>query len=97
MPLAMNPYDEIIISGKIFNVRWINSSNVDWVAWPKEGEPLMIVKYRSGEMYGYIGVSRQRAVATAWSRSTGQYINKHIKPHFEVVKISGESNLQSSP
>lgn len=70
------------------NSRIIDSSNVESVAWPRSGEPLMIVRYRSGKMYGYLGVSRQRAVAAAYYFSTGIYINERIKGKFKPVEIS---------
>jgi hypothetical protein len=70
------------------NSRIIDSSNVESIAWPVDGEPLMIVKYKNSErLYGYIGVSRQRAVAAAYYRSTGEYINRRIKGHFQAVTI----------
>jgi len=47
----------------------------------------MIVTYKSGAVYGYLGVSRQRAVAAAYSRSTGKYINRRIKGRFKPVKL----------
>lgn len=78
--------DEIIS----VNSRIIDSSNVEAVAWPtgnRSGVPLMIVRYKGGGLYGYIGVSRQRAVAAAYAPSTGRYINQRIKEHFETVKL----------
>lgn len=69
------------------NSRIIDSSNVESIAWPRSGEPLMIVRYKSGKLYGYLGVSRQRAVAAAYHPSTGRYINQRIKGHFEAVKL----------
>lgn len=70
------------------NSRIIDSSNVESIAWPVSGEPLMIVKYKGNEkLYGYIGVSRQRAVAAANAKSTGAYINHRIKGHFKPVII----------
>jgi hypothetical protein len=75
--------------GRKFNVRWVNSSNVEWVGWPaSDGEPLMLVKYSHDGIYGYVGVTRQRAVAAAHYPSTGEYINRIIKPVFDVVKIA---------
>jgi hypothetical protein len=65
----------------------IDSTNVEWIAWSRRGEPLMIVEFKGGGRYAYIGVSRQRAVAAAYHASTGKYINERIKPHFEVVKL----------
>lgn len=69
------------------NKRLVESSNVEWVAWPVTGEPTMIVQYRGGDVYAYLGVSRQRIVAAAYAESTGKYINEKIKPHFRMVKL----------
>jgi len=74
-------------SGRLANIRYVHSSNIDWVGWPADGEPLMLVKFRSGDIYGYIGVSRQRVVAAAQALSVGKYINKSIKPFHEAAKI----------
>lgn len=68
-------------------VRDIDSSNVDWIGWPVSGEPLMVVEFKGGARYAYLGVSRQQAVAASWATSTGQYINKRIKPKHKVVKL----------
>lgn len=67
--------------------RDIDSGNVDWIGWPKSGEPLMIVQFRGGGRYAYLGVSRQKAVAASYAPSTGGYINKVIKPKYKVVKL----------
>jgi hypothetical protein len=68
--------------------RIVQSSNVESVAWPATGEPLMIVKYIGNpKLYGYIGVSRQRAVAAAHAASTGAYINSRIKGKYEPVQL----------
>lgn len=69
------------------NALFVNSSNVEYVAWPVTGEQLMIVKYKHGGVYGYLGVSRQRAVAAAYAPSVGKYIANRIKGHFKPVKI----------
>lgn len=67
--------------------RKVKSGNVDWIGWPRSGEHLLIVQFKGGGRYAYIGVSRQRAVACANSPSTGAYINKHIKPNHTVYKL----------
>jgi hypothetical protein len=76
-------------------IRWrkVESSNVEAVGWPSTGEPLLLVRFKSGRTYGYAGVSRQRAVALAyrrrlWDRSVGAYINRIIKPQFRAVRLS---------
>lgn len=74
-------------SDRLANLRYVHSSNITWVGWPVDGEPLMIVKFHSGDIYGYFPVSRQLAVACANSKSVGKFLNERIKPHFECVKI----------
>lgn len=78
-------------------IRWreVPSSNVRAVGWPSTGEPLMLVRFKSGKVYGYSGCSRQRAVALAyrrklWDRSIGSYINNRIKGKFGVYRIEEE-------
>lgn len=68
---------------------WVASSNVDWVGYPTSLEPLLVVKYKEGRVYGYINVSRQQAVAAAYAPSVGAYINRKIKGHFKPVIIKG--------
>lgn len=71
-----------------FNVRRIESSNIDWIGWPQTGQPLLVVQFKGGETrYAYIGVSRQRAVACAYAKSSGEYLNHRIKPFFEAFKL----------
>jgi hypothetical protein len=68
-------------------IRKIESSNIDWIGWPVDGEPCLIVQFKGGSRYVYLGVSRQKAVACAFSASSGEYLNKRIKPHYEVAKL----------
>jgi KTSC domain len=70
------------------NARIVESSNVESIAWPTSGEPLLIVRYKHGGVYGYIGVSRQRAVAAAYSPSVGRYIARRIKGKFKPVRLA---------
>jgi KTSC domain len=74
-------------SAVAMRVRWVQSSNIDWIGWPKSGEPLMVVQFSSKDRYGYLGVSRQKAVACAFAKSTGKFLNDRIKPHYEAVRI----------
>lgn len=69
------------------NIRYVQSSNIDWIGWPQDGEPLMLVCFKDGSIYGYYPVTRQRAVAAALSPSPGRYINKIIKSKYEAVRI----------
>lgn len=68
-------------------IRHVKSGNVEWIGWPLSGEPCLIVQFRGGGRYAYLGVSRQQAVAAANASSTGIYINSRIKPFFEVAKL----------
>ena len=67
---------------------WVTSSNVALVGYPKSGEPLMLVRYKSGKTYGYLGVPRQRVVAAAHAESVGEYVSRKIKPHYKVVNLN---------
>ena len=72
--------------------RQVESSNVKAIGWD-QGRRLF-VRFKSGAVYAYPGVSRQRAVACAYARrltraaSVGRYINQRIKPHYQAVKIT---------
>lgn len=83
--------------------RPVTSNNVVQVGWPDAGqitinaqwrevcgyEPkLLLVRFKNGKCYGYLGVSRQRAVYMATRcASVGSYVNRMIKPNFECVRI----------
>jgi len=71
-----------------FNFLYVNSSNVDRIGWPVSGEPFMLVTYKGGGEYGYIGVTRQMCVAAANAESVGRYINEKIKGHYKPVRLS---------
>jgi hypothetical protein len=62
-----------------------DSSNVTYVGWQDDA---LIVWFKSGGLYRYEGVSRQRAVACALSKSVGGYINRVIRPRFEAVRLA---------
>jgi hypothetical protein len=62
-----------------------DSSNVVAVSWDKGDH--MYVAFKSGHVYRYDGVSRQRAVATCLAASVGQYLARKIKPHYEAVRV----------
>ena len=70
-------------------LRYVDSSNIKWIGWPREVAliPLMFVEYMDGSRYIYFGVTRQRAVAAAYSKSSGHYLAKYIKPYYDVLKI----------
>jgi hypothetical protein len=84
LPFTVHDADgnEVKLQGRL-----IKSSNIDWIGWPVTGEPMLVVQFKGGGRYAYLGVSRQRSVALAHHASSGKYINERIKPHFEVVKL----------
>jgi hypothetical protein len=70
---------------------------------PAEGGPpnfeykLLLVLFKDGHCYGYLGVSRQRAVWMATQcLSVGSYVNHVIKPQFKAVRIP-ELDVTSPP
>jgi len=67
------------------NFRLVQSSNVDRVGWDFAGNTY--VGFTNGTMYVYYGTSRQRAVAAAYSKSVGRYINTKLKDCYQVLKI----------
>lgn len=80
--------DELPAGNIGFNIRKIGSSNIRWIGWPMyDNVPIMVVEFKGGGRYAYLGVSRQRAVACAYAASSGRYLAKKIKPDFEVVKL----------
>jgi hypothetical protein len=76
-------------------IQWrpVESSNVAAVGWDRATG--MYVEYRSGAVYRYAGVSRQRAVACAYAAtltrlaSVGAYVNRRVKPVFPSTRIGG--------
>lgn len=73
-------------------IRWrrVDSSNVEAVGWDRARG--MYVRFRSGVVYRYANVSRQRAVACAhyrdvYGRSVGHYLNARVKPRFDCTRI----------
>lgn len=69
-------------------IRWRltpDSSNVCAVGW--DSEMRMYARFKSGSVYLYEGVSRQRAVACSLAKSVGKYFNEHIKPNYKAVRI----------
>lgn len=73
--------------------REVNSSNVQRVGWFRLGDacpiPCMIVTFRNGATYMYIGVRRQRAVAMTRADSVGRYFIENIRNKFDYIKVSG--------
>jgi len=87
----------------VIDIRWRltpDSSNIRAIGWPVSGEPLMLVMVKSGKIYGYPGVTRQRAVALAyreklWSKSIGQYFNQMIKSNFDYMEVDDAPSPQT--
>lgn len=71
--------------------RPVNSSNVAAVGWPSDNSgkhPLLLIKYKDGRVYGYLGASRQLAVYLATRcDSVGGYVNKRLKREYDAVRI----------
>ena len=65
--------------------RLVESSNIEAVGWSTNG---LWVEFKTGAIYYYRGVSRQRAVALAHAKSVGRYLNNKIKPEYQAERIS---------
>lgn len=67
--------------------RQVESSNVQAVGWDNAGK-IMFVRFKNGQVYAYLQVSRQRAVFIA-SRCTsvGAYLNQVVKPKFPSLRV----------
>jgi hypothetical protein len=59
------------------NFRLTRSSNVTRVGW--DAAKNMYVEFKGGSLYVYPNVSRQRAVACAYSKSVGGYIAEQFR------------------
>lgn len=58
---------------------------------------LLLILFKDGTCWGYLGVSRQRAVWMATQcLSVGSYVNRVIKTQFEAVRIP-ELDVTSPP
>lgn len=71
------------------HIRWRDtpeSSNVAAVGW--DSEMRMYARFKSGSIYMYEGVSRQRSVACSRAKSVGRYFHQFIKPNYKAVKIA---------
>lgn len=68
--------------------RSVRSSNVASVGWPSNGSPMVLVRFNTGKIYGYIGATRQRAVYMATRcPSVGKYVHRVLRKEFSVVRI----------
>jgi hypothetical protein len=83
MPVWVKKDQVVFINWRVID----GSSHIEKIGWPVSGEPLMLVEYKDGGLYGYLGVSRQQAVATANAPSVGRYLHRKIKSKFRGMKI----------
>jgi hypothetical protein len=79
---------------RLIEWREVESSNVLLIGWTRkpDEDAGMFVKFRSGSLYFYHGVSRQRAVACANAPSVGHYLNSKIKGHYDSERIDDQWN-----
>lgn len=66
--------------------REVVSGNVSAIGWDKGRR--LYAQFKSGGLYLYENVSRQRAVACARAESVGGYLAREIKPNFPAVKVA---------
>lgn len=73
------------------SIKWriVDSSNVLAVGWDRYRN--MYIQFKSGAIYKYHDVSRQRAVAVSLQPSVGQFVNHRIIPNFPAIKVVGPS------
>jgi hypothetical protein len=77
--------------------RQVESSNIKAVGWDTlqlqhevYRHPTFavgFVEFKSGAIYAYLGVPRQRMVAMAEAESVGKYLNENIKGAYEAMKV----------
>lgn len=87
--MATIEVEQVVIPASI-TWREVDSSNVAAIGWPSQeydGPGLMYVRFRNGQTYCYLGVSRQRAVWITRAESAGQYINQVIKPQYPSLRV----------
>lgn len=71
-------------------VKWrdVESSNIERVGWGTFGHSeVVLVEFKDGRAYAYIGVTRQRAVAMIRAASVGRYFARWIKGHYDYLRI----------
>lgn len=73
----------------------VDSSNVERVAYHDETETLC-VKFRSGAMYTYAGVSFNSYMSLVGADSVGRYLNSVIKGLHHYQRFETEHDLLSS-
>lgn len=72
-------------------VKWreADSSNVQWVGWLKVGNmPCVMVVFKSGHSYLYLGMHRQRAVAMLRAKSVGRYFARNVKGKYNYLRVT---------
>ncbi|WP_327636182.1 KTSC domain-containing protein [Kribbella sp. NBC_00482] len=64
--------------------RPVNSSSVRSVGW---SDGTLELEYVSGDIYQYFDVPQPTYAALLAAPSIGAYVNKHIKPYYDVREI----------
>lgn len=69
-------------------VQWreVTSEKVAAIGWDRGLR--LYARFRSGEIYFYEGVRRQRAVACSRAKSVGSYLARKIAPNSHAVKVT---------
>jgi hypothetical protein len=62
----------------------VKSSNVEAIGYDSG---TLRVKYHKGSAYDYAGVTPLHWAQMQTTPSIGSYIARHIKPHFQAVKV----------
>ena len=81
-----------VVSSHVANIGWphdpIRLSTDSGTTLGRVHPPLLLVMFKDGRCYGYLDVSRQRAVWMATQcLSVGGYMDRVIKKQFDAVRI----------
>jgi hypothetical protein len=77
----------ILVPAEQIKWRRVESSNVRAVGWDQHRN--MYIQFKSGTIYQYPNVSRQRAVAVSTRPSVGTFVNRRIIPNFHAIRLEG--------
>ena len=69
---------------KTLSLREVASSNIKRIGW-EDGD--LYVLYLSGTLYKYKGVPKDVYTSLCRTDSFGQFLNKHVKGHYEYEKL----------
>ena len=64
--------------------RLVNSSSVRSVGW---SDGTLELEYANGDIYQYFDVPQPTYAALLAAPSIGAYVNKHIKPYYDVREL----------